>query len=176
VNANDLVIVGRIRKAHGIRGEVVVELMTESPDAIFAPGARLFPGTADGDPDPRLAPIHVEDARPFREQFLVTFVEVPDRTEAERWRDRFLLVPQGELTPPEAGAVYQHELVGLAVCTEAEGEIGRVVGTFEVAGRLLLEVARGDGTVLLPYEGQFVDRVDVPGGKLLMTLPPGLLA
>lgn len=175
MNANDLVIVGRIRKAHGIRGEVVVELMTESPDVIFAPGARLFPGTAEGDPDPRLDPVHVEDARPFREQFLVTFVEVPDRTEAERWRDRFLLVPRGELVPPEEGAVYLHELIGLTVRTDADGEIGRVVGTYEVAGRLLLEVARGEGTVLLPYEGQFVDRVDLKEGHLHMTLPPGLL-
>ncbi|MBK8248642.1 MAG: 16S rRNA processing protein RimM [Gemmatimonadetes bacterium] len=175
MNAQDLIIVGRIRKAHGIRGEVVVELMTESPDVIFAPGARLFPGTAEGDPDPKLGPIHVEDARPFREQFLVTFVEVPDRTEAERWRDRFLLVPQSELVPPEEGAVYQHQLIGLSVRTEAEGEIGRVVGTFEVAGRLLLEVARESGTVLLPYEGQFVDRVDLAAGHLHMTLPPGLL-
>lgn len=175
MTASDLVIVGRIRKAHGIRGEVVVELMTESPDAVFAPGARLFPGTADGDPDPRLGPIHVEDARPFREQFLVTFVEVPDRTEAERWRDRFLLVPRDELEPPEDGAVYQHQLVGLVVETAEAGEIGKVLGTFEVAGRILLEVSREGGTVLLPYEAHFVERVDVAGGRLHMTLPAGLL-
>jgi 16S rRNA processing protein RimM len=175
VTAHDLVIVGRIRKAHGIRGEVVVELMTESPAAVFAPGARLFPGTADGDPDPKRPPVHVEDARPFREGFLVSFVEVPDRTEAERWRDRFLLVPREELDPPGEGSVYQHELVGLMVMAGAAGEVGRVIGTYEVAGRLLLEVAREGGTILLPYESQFVERVDLAGGALHMVLPPGLL-
>ncbi len=170
-----LVIVGRIRRAHGIRGEVVVELMTETPDAIFAPGARLFAGTAAGDPAPDGAELHVESARPFNDTLLVSFDEVADRTVAERWRDRFLLVPESEIDPPGEDEVFVHQLVGLDVVHAGDAPIGRVIGTFEVAGRLLLEVQREGGTVLLPYEDEFVEKVDLAANRLVMILPDGLL-
>ncbi len=175
MTATDLVIVGRIRKAHGIRGEVVVEVLTESPDAIFAPGARLFVGTPAGDPDPKSPPLHVEDVRPFQEQLLVAFDEVADRTSADLWRDRYLLVPRSEVDAPTDGAVFQHELVGLTVRDGGAGAVGRVVGTYEVAGRLLLEVSRPEGTILLPWEPHFVERVDLDAGVVHMSLPEGLL-
>lgn len=170
-----LVIVGRIRRAHGIRGEVVVELMTETPDAIFATGARLFAGTAAGDPAPDGAELHVESARPFNDTLLVAFDEVADRTVAERWRDRFLLVPESEIEAPGEGEVFVHQLVGLDVVHAGDLSIGRVIGTFEVAGRLLLEVQREGGTVLLPYEDEFVEKVDLAANRLVMILPDGLL-
>src|SRR5215203_3811794 len=66
-----LIIVGRVRKAHGIRGEVVVEPITDAPDAIFASGRRVFAGTATGDLVPNGAELHVESSRPFNEGFLV---------------------------------------------------------------------------------------------------------
>lgn len=171
----DLVIVGRIRRAHGIRGEVVVEVMTESPDAIFAPGARVLAGTASGDPAPDGGELHIESARPFTDTLLVTFEEIPDRTVAERWRDRFLLVPQTEVEEPASDEIFVHQLPGLTVVTTTGEQVGQILGTFEVAGRLLLEVARTNGTILVPYELPFVDHVDLPQGRLVMTLPEGLL-
>lgn len=169
-----LVIVGRIRKAHGVRGEVVVECMTESPDALFASGARLFAGTTSGDPAPDGVALTVESVRPFGDLLLMAFEEIADRTDAERWRDRYLLVPEGELVPPAEDEVYVHDLVGLELVAAGK-PLGVVVGTFEVAGRLLLEVKRGDGTTLVPYDLEFVEHVDLPGRTLAMRLPEGLL-
>ena len=91
------IIVGRVRKAHGIRGEVVVEPITDVPDAIFASGHRVFAGTASGDIAPNRAQLHVESSRPFSDGYLIAFAEVPDRNAAETWRGRYLLVPADEL-------------------------------------------------------------------------------
>ena len=128
------IIVGRVRKAHGIRGEVVVEPITDAPDAIFASGRRVFAGTASGDLAPNGTELHVESSRPFNEGFLVAFAEVPDRTVAETWRGRYLLLPSDELPPPSDDEVYVHELPGMRV----ELESGELVEAVErVVGPLL---------------------------------------
>ncbi|MCC6318345.1 MAG: 16S rRNA processing protein RimM [Gemmatimonadaceae bacterium] len=170
-----LIIVGRLRRAHGIRGELLVEPMTETPDAIFAPGARVFAGTATGDPGPSPRTLTVEDAREFRDLLLVTFEEIVDRTEAEKWRDRYLLVPEADVEAPADDEIFVHQLAGLELFAGDGTHIGTVLGSYDVAGRLLLEVRRAQGTVLLPYEAPFISAVDVPGRRLVMTLPDGML-
>ncbi|HEY9230418.1 MAG TPA: hypothetical protein VIP11_27445, partial [Gemmatimonadaceae bacterium] len=89
----ELIIVGRVRKAHGIRGDLVVEPITDEPDAVFAPGRRVFAGTASGDPAKDGRELHVTSSSPFKGGFIVHFEEIADRSVAETWRDRFLLLP-----------------------------------------------------------------------------------
>ncbi|MFN8665644.1 MAG: ribosome maturation factor RimM [Gemmatimonadaceae bacterium] len=169
-------IVGRVRRAHGVRGELVVETMTDAPDAIFAPGARLFAGTVGGDLAPNAQELHVEDARPFKDGLLVTFEEIPDRTQAELWRERYLLVPMEELEPLEEDEVYLHQLVGLDVQRADGSAIGTVAGFFELAHGLLLEIRRpgATDTVLMPYQEEFIAEVDVERGVLVVDPPEGL--
>ena len=167
-------IVGRVRRAHGIRGELVVELMTDAPDAIFAPGARLFAGNTAGDITPSARELHVEDARSFKDGLLVTFGEIADRTQADLWRDRYLLVPRDELEPPGEDEVYLHDLVGLEVQRTDGSVIGKVSAYFELAHGLLLEIRRPDDTVLMPYRDEFVAEVDIEGGRLVIDPPEGL--
>ncbi|MBC7895865.1 MAG: ribosome maturation factor RimM [Cytophagaceae bacterium] len=169
------VIVGRVRKAHGIRGELLVEVLTETPDAIFAPGARVFAGSTQGDLGKTARELTVEDVRPFKDQVLVTFEQIADRTEAEKWRDRYLLVPESAIEPPTDDEIFIHQLAGLDLVLTDGRVVGKVLGTFDVAGRLLLEVQRDNGTILLPYEDPFVDHVDLEAGHLVMTLPEGML-
>ena len=69
----EFIIVGRVRKAHGIRGEVVVETITDAPDAIFASGRRVFAGTASGDLAKDRRELHVVHATPFKAGFIVAF-------------------------------------------------------------------------------------------------------
>src|SRR5215218_5394096 len=101
-----LVIVGRVRKAHGIRGDLVVEPITDAPGAIFAPGARVFTGGTSPEPLPAREAAHwpreltVTKSTRFKEGLIVSFAEVAGRTDAERWRERYLLVPEAELAPP----------------------------------------------------------------------------
>lgn len=118
----------------------------------------------------------MEYARPFKDGMLTAFGEIPDRTTAERWRDRHLLVPESEVAPPAADEVFAHDLVGLSLVASEAGPVGIVRGTFDVAGRLLLEVERpqGNETVLVPYEPAFIRRVDLDARELEMDLPEGL--
>jgi 16S rRNA processing protein RimM len=173
--------VGRVRRPHGVRGELVVEALTDEPGAIFAPGRRVFQGTHEGDLwlDPRSrAPreLTVTALRPFKEGFLVTFEGVADRTEAERWNGRHLLVPLDELSEPEDGEVFAHELVGMMVVDADSGdELGEVVEFYELPQGLLLEFRRGDGTARLPFIDEFVDAVDREGRRISVRLPDGLL-
>lgn len=167
-------IVGRVRRAHGVRGEVLVEVMTDAPDAIFAPGARVFGGTPAGDL-PRQAPaLHVEHVRPFKDGLLVTFHEIADRNEADLWRERYLLVPMDELEPLAGDEVYLHDLAGLRVTRTDGTELGTVDGYFELPHGVLLEIRRANDTVLMPFLEAFIVEVDVAAGVLVVQPPEGL--
>ena len=173
------IIVGRVRKAHGIRGEVVVEPITDAPDAIFASGHRVFAGTASGDITPNHAELHVKSSRPFGDGYLIAFAEVPDRNAAETWRGRYLLVPADELPPPSADEVYVHELPGMRV-ELAHGELlGTVEETYELPQGLAIDVRRApphDGqTVLLQFDERTIASVDREARVIVVTPPEGLL-
>jgi 16S rRNA processing protein RimM len=175
VTAPAHVIVGRVRNAHGIRGELVVEPITDTPDAVFASGRRLFAGTVGGDPSPKGETLTVTGARPFKGGWIVAFAEIADRTAAETWRERYFLLPADELAPPGEGEVYLHELLGMAV---EEG--GRVLGTvkdyYELPQGLVLDVAlAAGGTVMVPYTEDVVRTIARAERRLVVALPPGLL-
>ena len=170
-------IVGRIRRAHGIRGEVVVEPITDAPDAVFAPGRRLFAGTTQGDRARDGAELAVTEVRPFKDGFLVRFDVIPDRTAADRWRDRYLLAPLDELEPPGEGEVYIHELVGMRVLDRAGASIGEIREVYELPQGLVLDVRRGEGKedVMIPYRDGIVVRVSRDDRTVEVDPPAGLL-
>lgn len=168
-----------MRRAHGVRGELVVELMTDAPDVIFASGARVFQGTATGDiwRDPKsdeIRELKVIASRPFKGGLLVTFDAVTDRTEAERWNNRHLLVPIAELTEPEDGEVFLHELGGMRVLSESGAALGEVRGWYPVPNGVLLDVHTSRGDVALPFNEQFVRNVDREGRTLTVAIPDEL--
>ncbi len=171
---DDLVIVGRVRRPHGVRGEVLIEPLTDEPDAVYAPGRRVFGGTVEGpmDDPPTLTVI---ETRPFKDGLLVRFEEIGDRTAAELWNGRLLLVPENELTPLEEGEVYQHELKGMAVELSSGEIVGTVTDVFEVPQGLLLDVARERGTVLVPFSGEVIVEVDRARRVVRIDPPEGLL-
>jgi 16S rRNA processing protein RimM len=175
----EFIIVGRVRKAHGIRGEVVVEPITDAPDAVFASGRRVFAGTASGDPAPNRVELHVESSRPFNEGFLIGFAEVPDRNVAETWRGRYLLLPSEELPPPRDDEVYVHELPGMRVELENGEVVGTVDETYELPQGLALDVRRAppreSETVLILYDDRTIASVDKVERRIVVTPPEGLL-
>ena len=167
-------IVGRVRRSHGVRGEVVVELFTSAPDAVFACGVRLFAGTVNGDVSPEGTTLHVVGARAFKDTLLVTFDEITDRNMADLWRDRFLLAPTNELEPAGDDELFLHDLVGLKVATISGDDIGTVIGYYDLPHGILLEIRRTTGTVLLPYRDEFVADVDTASGVLTINPPDGM--
>jgi 16S rRNA processing protein RimM len=176
VTAPDLAIVGRVRKAHGIHGELVIEPLTDAPDAVFAPGRRLIAGTVDGDPAPVERILVVEESRPFKGGWIVAFEGIVDRNEAELWRARYVLAPVSELRPIAEDEVYLHDLLGLAVVHERSGEtIGEVTDFYELPQGVMLDVRRSAGSVLIPFRAEVVRRVDLPARRLFVDLPEGLI-
>jgi 16S rRNA processing protein RimM len=173
------IIVGRVRKAHGIRGEVVVEPITDAPDAVFASGRRVFAGTAGGDLAPNRAELHIASSRPFNEGFLVAFAEVPDRNVAETWRGRYLLAPADELPPPSDDEVYVHELPGMRVELASGEVVGTVEDTYELPQGLALDVRRAAPrdaeTVLILFDERTIASLDRAARVIVVTPPDGLL-
>jgi 16S rRNA processing protein RimM len=173
------IIVGRVRKAHGIRGEVVVEAITDAPDAVFAPGRRVFAGTAAGDLAPNRTELHVDSSRPFNEGLLVGFAEVPDRNVAETWRGRYLLLPADEIPAPGDEEVYVHELLGMRVELESGELVGTVDETYELPQGLALDVRRAPPrekeTLLILYDDRTISSVNKDSRVIVVTPPEGLL-
>lgn len=166
-------LVGVVTRVHGLRGEVVVDVRTDSPEERFAPGARLVSSRA-GEPDGVLT---IETARPHSGRLLVRFVEAPDRTAAEALRGVRLLVGAdavGEPGDPEEFHVQQLE--GLRVELSDATPVGTVREVVHGPGGELLVVARPElPDALVPFVHAIVPTVDVAGGRLVLTPPDGLL-
>jgi 16S rRNA processing protein RimM len=170
----ELRMVGRIVKPHGIRGELVVDLRTDSADLRFAVGSVLFVTSRDGVVARSLT---VTAARPHAGRLLVRFEGVADRDGADALRGVPLAAHVTDLPPIEdPDEFYDHQLEGLAVHTVAGALVGTVREVLHGAGGELLVVDRdGGGEALVPFVHQIVPEVDVPGGRILLDPPPGLL-
>lgn len=164
-------VVGRVGRAHGIRGELAVEVRTDDPDLRFAAGTAL---TTD---PPEHGPLVVVRARPHSGRLLVTFEGVGDRTAAEALRGTLLTVDATDdprLDDPDE--FYDHQLTGLAVATVTGEAVGVVADVLHPPGSDLLAVRRDDGgEVLIPFVRAIVPVVDLAAGRLVVDPPPGLL-
>jgi 16S rRNA processing protein RimM len=165
------VVVGRIGRAHGVRGDVSVEVRTDEPDRRFVAGATLLT-------DPPLAgPLVLQSTRMHSGRMLAHFEQVEDRTAAERLRGVLLLADVDPLeTPSNPEEYFDRQLVGLEVVDVRHGRIGVVGEIVHLPGQELLSVRRDDGReVLVPFVAALVPSVDVAGGRVEVDLPEGLL-
>jgi 16S rRNA processing protein RimM len=174
------VVVGRIGKPHGVRGEVTVELRTDEPDRRFADGARLTTRTPAGQPPHgpgRPAALVVERTRWHQSRLLVTFAEVVGREGAEAVRGLTLVTEVDlEETPEDPEEFYDHQLVGLAATTTDGAPVGEVTEVVHGTGQDLLAIRTPDGReVLVPFVSALVPVVDVRAGTLQVEDRPGLL-
>lgn len=174
--ASEYAIVGLIRKAQGIRGEVVVEPLTTKPDVIFASGSRVFAGTASGDLAPardaggveEVPTLTVAESKPFKKGLIVRFEELRDRDSAELWRGRYLLAPFSELPPLEEDEVYLHDLVGMRAVSTTGHQLGTVTTFYELPQGLVLDVKTERGSVLVPYRPEIIVRTDLEARSVVI--------
>lgn len=177
---SELVIVGKVRKAQGIKGELLVESLSDSGEKTFSAGRRLIAGNAAGDilPRPKGLPgegpieLVITRSRPFKGGWLVIVEGISDRSEAEKWRGRYLLAPRSELEPPGENEVYLHDLVGAGVENSAREIVGSVVGYYELPQGLMLEVRTPGGDTLIPYRPEVVAHADME--RRVLTLHEGV--
>lgn len=169
------VVVGRIGKPHGIRGEVTVDVRTDEPEKRYVPGARLLAQPPRGSAFPHRELV-VRRTRWHQSVLLVAFFELPDRTAAETARGVVLRarVPADE-SPEDPEEFYDHQLEGLAAYDVDGTHLGEVTGLVHGA-QDLLRLRTVDGReVLVPFVTALVPEVDVAGGRLVVADRPGLV-
>lgn len=165
----DGIVIGRVAKPHGIRGEVVVVSQSEV-EGRFAPGVELAVG-----PTTRI----VASSRPHAGRLLVSFEGITDRNAAEGLRGQTIVAPPADLAATDV--YYAHELVGMDVVTEDGRWLGEVVEIMElpsVAGYELLEVDLDGHSWLLPSDDELVEIGEDDTGRdvlVVMDPPPGLI-
>jgi 16S rRNA processing protein RimM len=165
-----------IRNAQGIRGEVVVEPVTDAPDAVFALGRRVLLGDSTGDISKAggEGSLLVESARPFKGGLIVKFDGLADRNAAELLRGRYLLAPFDELEPLGEDEVYLHDLIGMRVELDNGEKVGEVTSYYELPQGLTLDVATARGSVLVPYRPEVVERTNGDARVIVVKADVGL--
>lgn len=164
------VVIGRIGKSHGLRGEVTVEIRTDEPDIRFTEGAHLFC-------DETSRQLVIESVRPHGGGLLIGFEGVTDRTGAEALRG-ILLEMQRDRSEQPTGSdeFYDVDLVGLEVRDEAGAALGIVTEVVHRPAQDLLSIRDADGqSWLLPFVAELVPEVDVIAGVITASPPPGLI-
>lgn len=162
-------VVARVGRAHGIKGELTVEVRTD------APGARFVPGVALATDPPERGPLVVTGARDHNGTLLLTFDQVSDRSAAEALRGTLLLADVDADGADEADAWYAHRLVGLRAVTLDGRDVGEVVGLEHLPAQDLLVIRNVDGRdVLVPFVTAIVPEVDIEGGRVVLDPPGGL--
>jgi len=167
-------VIGRVAKAHGVRGELVVDVRTDEPDERFAPGVRLRGRARTGDERIYV----VETAREHSGRLLVTLADVADRSAADALRGTLFLIDSAELSPSsDPDEFYDHELEGLAVRLADGTPIGTVREVLHsAAGELLSVRAAADGReILVPFVTSMVPTVSIADRLVVIDPPEGLL-
>jgi 16S rRNA processing protein RimM len=165
--------VGRVVKAHGIGGEVVVEIRTDDPAARFAPGNTL---RAKNSRSGEERTVVVEQVREHGGRLLLRLAGVNDRDAADALRGSLFVVDSDELPPiDEPDTYYDHQLEGLVVRTTAGLDVGVVAEVLHTAAGELLAVRRDSGEVLVPFVGAIVTSVSLDDRLIEIDPPEGLL-
>ena len=170
------VVVGRIGKPHGIRGEVTLDVRTDEPERRFAPGTTLR-AEAPAGADRRPSSLTVARARWHQSTLLVTFEELADRNSAEAVRGTVLFATIGQdETPEDPEEFYDHQLVGLDVVDVDGTPLGTVTALVHGSAQDLLTVRTPDGRdALVPFVSALVPEVDLAARRVVVADRPGLV-
>jgi 16S rRNA processing protein RimM len=166
-------VVGRISRPHGVRGELTVEVRTDDPELRLAAGAVLVTEPAAA------GPLTVTRARWHSGRLLLSFDGVTDRAQADQLRGILLVVDSAELEDiADPDEFRDHQLIGLAVIGPDGEHIGAVADVLH-HGQDLLVIAgtgkRAGAQIMVPFVAELVPEVDLPGRRLVIDPPAGLL-
>ncbi len=165
-----MAVVGRIARAHGNRGQVIVDVATDFPEARFQPGAELFIERQG-----RIEPLTLTAVRFQHDRPVLSIDGIGSMDAAEALAGHELRVPVEQLTALPDGMFYRHDLIGCRVVTAAGGEVGvvsDVEGTLH-GSRLVVTGARGE--ILVPLASEICTAVDPAAKRIVIAPPDGLL-
>jgi 16S rRNA processing protein RimM len=165
-----MVVVGRIARAHGIRGQVIVDPDTDFPEERFQPGADLYIERAG-----KVEPLRITAVRFHRERPILGVDGVATMNDAELLAGHELRVPRDWLAPLPAATFYRHDLIGCAVFTAAGDRVGDVSGVegTMTGSRLVVDGPRGE--ILIPMAVEICTAIDVAAKRIVIDAPEGLL-
>ncbi|MEU1514179.1 ribosome maturation factor RimM [Streptomyces sp. NPDC005811] len=164
-------VVARVGRAHGIKGEVTVEVRTDEPELRLGPGAVLATDPASA------GPLTIETGRVHSGRLLLRFEGVRDRNGAEALRNTLLIAEiDPEQLPEEEDEYYDHQLIDLDVVTEDGTEVGRITEISHLPSQDLFIVERPDGTeAMIPFVSEIVVEIDLEEQRAVIAPPPGLI-
>lgn len=168
-NEADFVVVGHVRRAHGVRGEVLVELLTDVGGR-FDPGVELLVQSGS-----EVRSLRVAAARPHKECVLLRFEGLDDRDQVDSLRGADLLIDSADSPAAPEGAYYYHDLIGRNCLDKTTGRLGEVVAVREDGGGLLLEVRREGEVLLVPFVRSYIVALEEDGDSIELDLPEGLI-
>ncbi len=161
---------GRVRRPHGVRGALLVEILSDVPGRLAA-GRSVELVSPEGE---RRA-VRIAAARPHGTGMLVEIEGLADREAAAALRGARLEVAESEVPPAPAGAYWYWQLVGCGCGDRLRGDLGRVRRVIEDGGGLLLEIEGAGGRLLVPFVAAYVVSIDVERSRIEMDLPEGLV-
>ncbi|MFD3921004.1 ribosome maturation factor RimM [Streptomyces sp. NPDC058595] len=164
-------VVARIGRAHGIKGEVTVEVRTDEPELRLGPGAVLATEPAS------TGPLTIETGRVHSGRLLLRFAGVSDRTAAEALRNTLLIAEvDPEDMPEDPDEYYDHQLMDLDVVLADGTEVGRITEITHLPSQDLFIVERPDGSeVMIPFVEEIVTEIDLVEQRAVIDPPPGLI-
>ena len=165
-----MALVGRIARAHGNRGQVIVNVDTDFPEERFRPGAELFTMRGAAVTPLTLTTVRFQAGRP-----VIGFAGVDTIDSAEALAGLELRIPAAQLAELPPGAFYQHDLIGCAVETKSGVRVGIVEAVEGTLGTSRLIVAGPVGEVLIPLAVEICTTIDVGGKRIVIDPPDGLL-
>ncbi|WP_190130386.1 ribosome maturation factor RimM [Streptomyces mashuensis] len=164
-------VVGRIGRAHGIRGEVTVEVRTDEPELRLGPGAVLATDPADR------GPLTIASGRVHSGRLLLRFTGVDDRNAAEALRNTLLVADvDPDERPEDPEEFYDHQLIDLDVVLTDGTPVGRITEISHLPSQDLFIVERPDGSeVMIPFVEEIVTGIDLDEQRAVIDPPPGLI-
>jgi 16S rRNA processing protein RimM len=169
-NWEDMVVVGRIARPHGLRGHVIVNPETDFVDERFRPGAEVWIRSAGGARRLTIVAARVQGGRP-----VVAFDGLARLEDVEEMSGLELRIPEDALQPLEPGRYYEHQLVGCTVETIDGAAVGPVVRVEGGAGSSRLVVEGRSGEVLIPLAVDICVEIDIAARRIRIQPPEGLL-
>ncbi len=169
----DYLLLGKILRPHGIKGEVRAMILTDYPERLQSLDA-VYLSTNPQSANPKAYTI--EKSRLHQGYFLIKFVGINDRTDAERLREAYLMVDIHHAVPLEDDEIYLYQLIGLQVQLEDGRDLGTLTDILETgANYVYIVTSEQYGEVLIPATPLTIVETDIENKRLIVNLPQGLL-
>lgn len=166
------IVVGRVRKPHGLKGELAIFPLTDDPEAVYVKGREVSLLDLGGKV---VGTIQIEAARIYHRECLLRLENHSSRESVDAYRGLFLGVPREAMPPLADDEIYQQDLVGFAVRDEADEPLGIVSAVYDLPAGATIEVQGPQREFLLPYRTEYVKLMDREGRRLVVSVPDGLI-